>query len=84
MNAQIRHWFGIVGWFVRLLAGCWARKVIIPLFYHLAVLDYKPCYSQEPWQALYMIISVLFAKLYSSQGKGLRTNLLNEEQTFYF
>ena len=25
------------------------RTVIIPLFYHLAVLDYKPCYSQEPW-----------------------------------
>ena len=46
INAQIRQWFGTVGWFVQLLGG---RKVIIPLFYHLAVLDYKPCYSQEPW-----------------------------------
>ena len=28
------------------------RKVIIPLFYNLVVLDYKPCYSQEPWLGL--------------------------------
>ena len=26
-----------------------ARKVIIPLFYHLAVLDYKRSNSQDPW-----------------------------------
>ena len=36
------------------------------------------------YTALYMISSVLFGKLYSSQGKGLRTDSLNEEQTFYF
>ena len=29
------------------------------------------------------IISVLFAKLDSSQGKRLRTNSLNEEQTLF-
>ena len=29
-------------------------------------------------------MSVLFAKLYSSQGKRLQKNSLNEEQTFYF
>ena len=31
-----------------------------------------------------MIISVLFAKLCSSQGKGLRTNSLKTLKTFYF
>ena len=34
--------------------------------------------------ALYMLNSVLFANLHSSQGKGLRKSTLNEEQTFYF
>ena len=31
-----------------------------------------------------MLNSVLFANIYSSQGKGLRKTSLNEEQTFYF
>ena len=35
-----------------------ARKVIILLFYHLAVLDYKPCYSQEPWLRCIQISTV--------------------------
>ena len=34
--------------------------------------------------ALYMLNSVLFAILYSSQGKGLQKISLNEEQSFYF
>ena len=37
-----------------LFLAVFARKVIIPLFYHLAVLDYKPCYNQEPWLRLYV------------------------------
>ena len=49
MNAQIRHWFGTVGWFVQLLGGTFRQESDYPTFYHLAVLDYKPCYSQEPW-----------------------------------
>ena len=34
--------------------------------------------------ALYTLNSVLFASLYSSEGKRLRKNSLNEEPTFYF
>ena len=34
--------------------------------------------------ALYLLNSVLFADLYSSKGKGLQENALNEEQAFYF
>ena len=50
MNAQIKQWFGTVGWFVQLLGGCFRQESDYPtFFYHLAVLDYKPCYSQEPW-----------------------------------
>ena len=52
INAQIRQWFRTVGWIVELLDGCFRQEIDyqgIPLFYHLAVLDYKPCYSQEPW-----------------------------------
>ena len=49
MNAQIRHWLGTVGWFVQLLGGTFCQESDYPTFYHLAVLDYKPCYSQEPW-----------------------------------
>ena len=49
MNAKIRQWFGTVRWFVQLLGGCFRQESDYPTFYHLAVLDYKPCYSQEPW-----------------------------------
>ena len=49
MNAQIRQWFGTLRWFVQLLGGCFHQESDYPTFYHLAVLDYKPCYSQEPW-----------------------------------
>ena len=42
------------------------------------------CLPKVGLHALYMLNSVLFANLYSSQEKGLRTNKLNEEQTFYF
>ena len=42
------------------------------------------CLPKGSRHALYMIISVLFAKLYSSRGKGLQTNSLNGEQTFDF
>ena len=49
MSAQIRHWFGTVGWFVQVLGGTFRQESDYPTFYHLAVLDYKPCYSQEPW-----------------------------------
>ena len=34
--------------------------------------------------ALYKLNSVFFANLYSSEGKRLRKNSLNEEQTLYF
>ena len=48
MIAQIRQCFGTVQWggLFSFWVAVSARKVIIPLFYHLAVLDYKPCYSQ--------------------------------------
>ena len=42
------------------------------------------CLPKEGQHALYMLNSVLFASLYSSQGKGLRKKSLNEEQTIYF
>ena len=42
MNAQIRQWFGTVRWFVRLESD-------YPTFLSFAVLDCKPCYSQDPW-----------------------------------
>ena len=48
MNAQIRQCFGTVGWFVQLLGGCFRQESDYPTFYHLAVLDSKPCYSQKP------------------------------------
>ena len=50
MNVQIRQWFGTVGWFVQLIGGCFRLESDYPtFFYHLAVLDYKPSYSQETW-----------------------------------
>ena len=49
MRAQISQWFGTVGWFVQFLGGCFRQESDYPTFYHLAVPDYKPCYSQEPW-----------------------------------
>ena len=49
MNAQIRKWFGTVGWFGQLLCGCFCQESDYPTFYHLAVLDYKPRYNQKPW-----------------------------------
>ena len=45
LGTGLELWGGLFSLYVALSA----RKVIIPLFYHLAVLDYKPCYSQEPW-----------------------------------
>ena len=62
-----------------------ARTVIIPLFYHLAVLDYKPCYSQEPWllkttlvrkfskiRNKYMFtLGILACMIYHQKGKNL-------------
>ena len=42
------------------------------------------CLPKVGQHALHMLNSVLFANLYSSQGKGLGTNSLNEEQTFYY
>ena len=45
LGTGLELWGGLFSFQVALSA----RKVIIPLFYHLAVLDYKPCYSQEPW-----------------------------------
>ena len=54
MSAQIRHWFGTVGWFVQVLGGTFRQESDYPTFYHLAVLDYKPCYSQEPWLGINM------------------------------
>ena len=32
MNAQIRHWFGTVGWFVQLLGGTFRQKSDYPTF----------------------------------------------------
>ena len=49
MNAQIRHWFGTGLWFAQILGGCFPQESDYPTFYHVAVHDYKPCYSQEPW-----------------------------------
>ena len=51
------------------------------LFYILHLIQ---CLSNVGQHALYMLNSVLFANLYSSEGKGLRKNSQNEEQTFYF
>ena len=51
------------------------------LFYNLHLIH---CLLKVFLQALHMLNSVLFANLYSFQGKGLQTNSLNEEQTFYF
>ena len=34
---------------VQLLGGYFCQEIDYPTFYHLAVLDCKPCYSQEPW-----------------------------------
>ena len=42
------------------------------------------CLPKVGLHASYMLNSVLFANIYSSQGKGLRKNTPNEEQTFYF
>ena len=50
------------------------------------------CLPKVGQHTLYMLNSVLYANLHSSQGKGLRKNTLNEEQilfltslkTFYF
>ena len=42
------------------------------------------CLQKGGQHALYMLNSVLFANLNSSQGKRIRQNTLNEEQTFYF
>ena len=42
------------------------------------------CLPKVDQHALYMLNSVLFANLYSSQGKGLGKTSPNEEQTFYF
>ena len=50
-------------------------------FYNLHLIQ---CLQKVGLHALYMLISVLFANLYISQRKGLRTNSLNEEQTFIF
>ena len=36
--------------FVQLLdRGCFRQKSDYPTFYQLSILDYKLCYSQEPW-----------------------------------
>ena len=32
MNAQIRHWFGTVEWFVQLLGGCFLQESDYPTF----------------------------------------------------
>ena len=32
MNAQIRHWFGTVGWFVQLLGGTFRQQSDYPTF----------------------------------------------------
>ena len=37
------------GWFIQLLGSYFRQESDYPIFYHLAVLDYKPCYSKEPW-----------------------------------
>ena len=50
-------------------------------FYNLHLIHCLPKVVQH---AFYMLNSVLFANLYSSQLKGLRKTSLNEEQTFYF
>ena len=42
------------------------------------------CLPKEGQHALYMLNPVLFGSLYSSEGKGLRTKSLKEEQTIYF
>ena len=42
------------------------------------------CLPKIGLHALYTLISVIFANLYSSQGKGLRKNYVNEEKIFYF
>ena len=42
MNAQIKQWFGAVGWFFQHLGGCFRQGSDHLTFVHLAVLDYKP------------------------------------------
>ena len=70
MNVQIRHWFGTVGWFVQLLGGCFRQESDYPTFYHLAVLDYKPCYSQEPWlPILQLMLQLNLAIIYKRYHK---------------
>ena len=61
MNAQIRQWFGTVGWFVQLLGGCFGQESDYPTFLSLAVLDYKLCcYSQAHWLAKVMLLQLGF------------------------
>ena len=42
------------------------------------------CLPEVGLNALYMLNYVLFANLYSSEGKGLRKYSLNVERTIYF
>ena len=66
LGTGLELWGGLFSFQV----AVFARKVIIPLFYHLAVLEYKPCYSQEPWLALSVLVLIdwtfflLFIKAY--------------------
>ena len=32
MNAQIRQWFGTMGWFIQILGGCFHQKNDYPTF----------------------------------------------------
>ena len=69
MNAQIRQSFGSVGWFVQLLGGCFSQESDYPTFYHLAVLDYKPCYGQEPWLPILQLMLINSAIIYERHHK---------------
>ena len=51
------------------------------LLYNLHLIH---CLPKVGLHASYMLNSVLFANLYGSQGKGLRTKSLNEEKNFLF
>ena len=46
MNAKLGSGLELwVMWFVQLLGGCFHQESDYPTFYHLAVLDFKPCYD---------------------------------------
>ena len=50
-NLNVTEDSGLELWssFFSFKVAVFARKMVIPLLYHLAVLAYKPCYSQKPW-----------------------------------